>query len=163
AWLLRRPLLIHEQNAVAGTTNRLLAPLARRILLGFPGVLLGSNVEYVGNPVRQAIVAVDAPELRWAERSGNLRLLVLGGSLGARAINQAVPEALALMAPPRRPQVRHQCGRAHLDSVQHHYNELGITAEVAPFIDNMAAAYAWADVVLCRAGALTVAELAAAG
>lgn len=163
AWLLRRPLLIHEQNAVAGTTNRLLAPLARRVLLGYPEALPGERSEYVGNPVRSVIAGLASPERRWAGRSGNLRLLVLGGSLGAQAINAAVPEALALMAPPRRPLVRHQTGRAHADNVQQHYQQLGIAAEAVPFIDDMAAAYAWADVVLCRAGALTVAELAAAG
>jgi UDP-N-acetylglucosamine--N-acetylmuramyl-(pentapeptide) pyrophosphoryl-undecaprenol N-acetylglucosamine transferase len=163
AWLLRRPLLIHEQNAVAGTTNRLLSLLAQRVLLGYPDALQGDAVEYVGNPVRRAIAELDKPERRWAGRSGNLRLLVLGGSLGARAINEVVPEALALMASPRRPLVRHQAGRQHADAVRQHYDQLGVEGEVLPFIDDMAAAYAWADVVLCRAGALTVAELAAAG
>ncbi len=163
AWLLRRPLLIHEQNAVAGTTNRLLALLAKRALLGYPKALASDGAEFVGNPVRREIAALPVPELRWRGRSGALRLLVLGGSLGARAINELVPAALAQMPAALRPQVRHQAGRGHDESVQAHYAEAGIAAQVQPFIADMAEAYGWADVVLCRAGALTVAELAAAG
>src|SRR5690606_12536912 len=163
AWLLRRPLLIHEQNAVAGTTNRLLALLARRALLGYPEALHGDAVEFVGNPVRRTITALPVPSQRWIGRTGSLRLLVLGGSLGARAINEAVPAAIALLPAALRPQVRHQTGRQHADTVRAQYLALGVEGDVSPFIDDMAAAYGWADVVLCRAGALTVAELAAAG
>lgn len=163
AWLQRRPLLIHEQNAVAGTTNRLLSMLAKRVLLGYPHALEGERVEFVGNPVRREIAALPAPELRWRDRHGALRLLVLGGSLGARAINELVPAALARMPAALRPQVRHQAGRAHADAVRAHYAELGVAADVQSFIGDMAEAYGWADLVLCRAGALTVAELAAAG
>ncbi|MDX9873369.1 MAG: undecaprenyldiphospho-muramoylpentapeptide beta-N-acetylglucosaminyltransferase [Spongiibacteraceae bacterium] len=163
AWLLRRPLLIHEQNAVAGTTNRLLALFARRILLGFPDALESEQALQVGNPVRREIAQLPAPELRWQERAGPLRLLVLGGSLGARAINERVPAAVAAMPPALRPEIWHQTGREHVADVTADYAAHGIEARVVPFIADMAEAYGWADVALCRAGALTVAELAAAG
>lgn len=163
AWLRRIPLLIHEQNAVLGTTNGLLAHVARRVLLGYPGAYNGPEAQFVGNPVRATIAALPAPEQRWAGRTGNLRLLVLGGSLGAQALNNVVPAAVAAMPAALRPEVWHQTGRAHADTVAEAYRELHQTARVVPFIDDMAAAYAWADLVLCRAGALTVAELAAAG
>jgi UDP-N-acetylglucosamine--N-acetylmuramyl-(pentapeptide) pyrophosphoryl-undecaprenol N-acetylglucosamine transferase len=163
AWLLRKPLVIHEQNAVAGTTNRLLAWFAKRVLLGYPAALSGARTQFVGNPVRRAIAQLAPPEQRWAERSGALRLLVLGGSLGAKPINDVLPEAIAAMPAALRPTVWHQTGRGHADEVVRQYREHTIAARVEPFIADMAAAYAWADVVLCRAGALTVAELAAAG
>jgi UDP-N-acetylglucosamine--N-acetylmuramyl-(pentapeptide) pyrophosphoryl-undecaprenol N-acetylglucosamine transferase len=163
AWLLRVPLVIHEQNAVPGTTNRLLAYLAKLILLGYPDALRGPNVRFVGNPVRRAIAALAPPERRWAGRVGQLRLLVLGGSLGAKPINTVVPAAVAAMAPALRPEILHQTGRAHATETAALYKELQLEARVEPFIEDMAAAYAWADVVLCRAGALTVAELAAVG
>ncbi len=163
AWLLRKPLVIHEQNAVAGTTNRLLAIFAKRVLLGYPNALHGARTQFVGNPVRRAIAQLPMPEQRWAERSGAPRLLVLGGSLGAKPINDVVPAAIELMPLALRPTVWHQTGRGHADEATHQYRERGIDARVEPFISDMAAAYAWADVVLCRAGALTVAELAAAG
>lgn len=163
AWLLRKPLVIHEQNAVAGTTNRILAFIAKRILLGYPHALENDNAEFVGNPVRAAIANLPAPEQRWRARTGALRLLVLGGSLGAQPINAVLPAAIALLPESLRPEIIHQTGRTHVDTVRAQYDELNIAARVEPFIDDMAAAYAWADAVLCRAGALTVAELAAAG
>jgi UDP-N-acetylglucosamine--N-acetylmuramyl-(pentapeptide) pyrophosphoryl-undecaprenol N-acetylglucosamine transferase len=157
ARLLRKPLVIHEQNAVAGTTNRLLARIATRTLTAFPGVL--ENAEVVGNPVREQIANLPAPAQRFDGRKGALRLLVLGGSLGARFINELVPEALALMPDEQRPQVRHQAGRDHGESTDALYRQQGVAAIVNEFIDDMAEAYAWADMVICRAGALTVSEL----
>jgi UDP-N-acetylglucosamine--N-acetylmuramyl-(pentapeptide) pyrophosphoryl-undecaprenol N-acetylglucosamine transferase len=124
---------------------------------------LGRNTEWVGNPVRPEIAAVPAPTERLAGRSGPLRLLVIGGSLGAQALNERVPQALARIPAEQRPQVRHQSGRAHLEALQGHYAAAGVAAECLDFIADMAEAYAWADVVICRAGALTVAEVAASG
>jgi len=164
AWLLRRPLLIHEQNAVAGLTNRVLARFATRVFEAFPNTFpAGHHALHTGNPVRAAITAVAAPEQRLAAHQGPLRLLVLGGSLGARAINRLLPEALALLEPATRPQVWHQAGRSHYDEVPVAYQNCGVEARVVPFIEDMAEAYAWADLVLCRAGAMTIAELAAVG
>ena len=160
-WLLRKPLVIHEQNAIAGLTNRLLAPLAQRVLEAFPGTFHGKHVTHTGNPVRRAIADLPVPEQRFAARSGALRLLVLGGSLGARALNEVVPAVLAQLS--SHPEVWHQAGARNLDETLEHYRAAAVTARVEPFIDDMAAAYGWADLVLCRAGALTVAELAAAG
>lgn len=162
AWLRRVPLLIHEQNAIAGTTNKILAKLARVIATGFANVL--PNGRWVGNPVREAIVKVPPPDQRFTGRTGEpLHLLVLGGSLGARAINQLVPAALAEAAPALHYEVRHQCGASHQEATAASYVKHQVKARVEPFIDDMAGAYAWADVVICRAGALTVAELAAVG
>lgn len=164
AWLLRRPLVIHEQNAIAGTTNRLLARLARRVLAAFPGAFPdGVHAEVVGNPVRPTIAALPPPGQRYAERTGRLRLLVLGGSQGALALNETVPLALAHLPEPLRPEVRHQAGRNTLDRARDAYDLHGVEAEVTEFIDDMAEAYGWADLAICRAGALTVSELAAAG
>jgi len=169
AWLLRKPLVIHEQNAVAGTTNRLLSKLARRRLEGFPGSL--RNAEFTGNPVRADISGLPKPSgLRQSEREttggeGEKRrhLLILGGSLGALAINQVLPEALAKMPETMRPRVVHQTGAGHLEVTLEAYEEAGVRADAVTFIEDMAGAYAWADLVVCRAGALTVAELTAAG
>lgn len=164
SWLLRKPLLIHEQNAVAGLTNRLLAPLANHVMAAFPGLLSQRrNGVTTGNPVRAAIASLAAPAERFAARSGALRLLVLGGSLGAEALNGAVPEALAALPAAARPQVWHQAGKRHAERTQARYREHAVDGRVEPFIADMAAAYGWADLVICRAGALTVAELAAAG
>ncbi len=164
AWLTRRPLIIHEQNAAAGLTNRLLARLARVVLQAFPGSFNSSaTVETVGNPVREDIAAVPEPAARYADRAGPLRLLVLGGSQGALALNEAVPGALAQLAESTRPIVRHQCGETTIDATQAAYSAAGVDVELVPFIEDMAAAYAWADLVVCRAGALTVAELCAVG
>lgn len=164
AWLQRRPLLVHEQNRVAGLTNRWLARLARRVLTGFEDSLTGRRgQQWVGNPVRAAIANLAPPAQRFDGREGPLRLLVLGGSLGAQRINQSLPQALATLDASRRPLIRHQAGRAHLEATRTAYAKAGVDARVDAFIDDMADAYAWADLCLCRAGALTVAELAAAG
>jgi UDP-N-acetylglucosamine--N-acetylmuramyl-(pentapeptide) pyrophosphoryl-undecaprenol N-acetylglucosamine transferase len=158
AWLLRKPLLIHEQNAVPGLTNRLLAPFASRVLAGFPGSLRGA--EHTGNPVRAALTGVEKP----SASGGRLpHLLVVGGSLGAAAFNATVPQALAAIESGRRPEVWHQTGLKHLDSAQAAYRDAGVDARIDAFIDDMAQAYGWADLVLCRSGALTIAELAAVG
>jgi UDP-N-acetylglucosamine--N-acetylmuramyl-(pentapeptide) pyrophosphoryl-undecaprenol N-acetylglucosamine transferase len=161
AWLTRRPLLVHEQNRVAGFTNRQLARLARRVLAGFADALPGA--EWVGNPVRAAIAGLPAPAQRLAGHEGRPRLLVLGGSLGARALNLQLPRALARLAPERRPEILHQCGGRGLDEARAAYAEAGVEAQVVPFIEDMAGTYAWADLAVCRAGALTLAELTAAG
>ncbi len=164
AWLTRRPLVIHEQNAVAGLTNRLLARLARVVLQAFPGSFKArADAETVGNPVREDIAAVAEPGARYPGRSGPLRLLVLGGSQGALALNKTVPAALALLRAELRPIVRHQCGERTLDTAREAYAGSGVDVQLTPFIDDMASAYAWADLVVCRAGALTVAELCAVG
>ncbi len=164
AWLLRRPLVIHEQNAVAGLTNRLLARLARVVLQAFPGSFPANvDSETVGNPVRSDIAAIPPPSERYASHDGPLRLLVLGGSQGALALNRIVPSALALLPQQIRPLVRHQTGPRSLHDAQAAYAKHGIDVDMQPFIEDMAGAYAWADLVVCRAGALTVAELAAAG
>jgi UDP-N-acetylglucosamine--N-acetylmuramyl-(pentapeptide) pyrophosphoryl-undecaprenol N-acetylglucosamine transferase len=164
AWLLRRPLVVHEQNAVAGMTNRILARLANRVLEGFPGSF-GRRVsaEHVGNPVRPEIAAVPPPERRYAARAGRARLLVFGGSQGAARLNAVVPAALAELPAALRPEVIHQTGRHGYDETVAAYRSRGIEADVRPFIDDMAGAYGWADLAVCRAGALTIAELAAAG
>jgi UDP-N-acetylglucosamine--N-acetylmuramyl-(pentapeptide) pyrophosphoryl-undecaprenol N-acetylglucosamine transferase len=164
AWLLRRPLVVHEQNAVAGLTNRVLARLADRVLEGFPGSFgRGVRAERVGNPVRPEIAAVAPPERRYAGREGRVRLLVFGGSQGSARLNAVVPAALAELPKDLRPDVLHQTGTRGLDETRAAYRTRGIDADVRPFIDDMAGAYGWADLAVCRAGALTVAELAAAG
>lgn len=164
AWLLRRPLLIHEQNAAAGLTNRLLAGIAREVLQAFPGSFSGSiDARTIGNPVRDEIIAIEPPDTRFADRAGELRILVIGGSQGALALNKLVPEAVSLLADPATVSVRHQAGERTLDEAIAAYARCGVAADVSAFIDDMAAAYSWADVVVCRSGALTVAELAAAG
>ena len=162
AWLIGKPLLVHEQNRIPGLTNQVLARIARRVLTGFPDAFPGRGA-WVGNPVRAAIAALPAPAERYAARSGPARLLVIGGSQGARALNQRLPEALAAMPAETRPLVRHQCGAKMVDEARASYARVGVAAEITPFIDDMAAAYAWADLVLCRSGALTIAELTAAG
>jgi UDP-N-acetylglucosamine--N-acetylmuramyl-(pentapeptide) pyrophosphoryl-undecaprenol N-acetylglucosamine transferase len=162
ARILGIPLVIHEQNAIAGMTTRLLAPIANAVCESFPNTLKGKHVHTTGNPVRADIVFLPMPEQRYAERTGPLRLLVLGGSLGAQVINETVPKALALL-PDTHFDVWHQAGAQHSEPTQALYESLGVKGRVVPFIDNMAEAYAWADVVICRAGALTIAELIAAG
>jgi UDP-N-acetylglucosamine--N-acetylmuramyl-(pentapeptide) pyrophosphoryl-undecaprenol N-acetylglucosamine transferase len=161
ASLLNRPLVVHEQNAIAGLANRVLAGVADRILSGFPGVL--KKAEWVGNPVRESITCVPPPAARFDTRSGPLKLLVLGGSLGAQALNEVVPQSLRLVPEAQRPQVTHQAGAKHFDTLQRNYALAGVHAQALAFIDDMAAQYAQADLVICRAGALTVSELAAAG
>ncbi|MCW8885092.1 MAG: undecaprenyldiphospho-muramoylpentapeptide beta-N-acetylglucosaminyltransferase [Motiliproteus sp.] len=164
AWLLGIPLLIHEQNAIPGMTNKLLSKFSRRVMAAFPGAFPNRNdVICTGNPIRQNIVEVKAPSERFSSRQGALRVLVVGGSLGALAINELLPQALAAMNPEQRPQMIHQAGKRNIDSAISLYQELGVEAEVVAFIDDMNAAYEWADLVICRAGALTVSELCAAG
>jgi UDP-N-acetylglucosamine--N-acetylmuramyl-(pentapeptide) pyrophosphoryl-undecaprenol N-acetylglucosamine transferase len=161
ASLLARPLALHEQNAIAGLANRVLAALADKVMVAFPGAL--KNAEWTGNPVRAEIAAMAAPQERIGGRTGSLRLLVVGGSLGAQALNEAVPRALAMFAPSERPQVVHQAGEKHLESLRANYAAAGVAGELVAFIDDMARRYADADLVLCRAGATTVAELCAGG
>ena len=163
AVLLGRPLVIHEQNSIAGLANRVLAKVADRIVCGFPDTLPKS--EWAGNPVRPEIAALPEPAARFAGRDGAapLHLLVLGGSLGAAAINEIVPKGLALIPEAQRPTVVHQAGEKHLAALEANYAAAGVRANCVAFIQDMAGAYEWADLVLCRAGALTVAELAAAG
>lgn len=157
------PLLVHEQNRAPGMTNRVLVRLADRVLTGFPDTFPGRREEWVGNPVRAEIAAVAAPEARFADRSGALRVLVLGGSQGARALNAAVPQAVATLRGEMQFDVVHQSGETlHADALRA-YADAGVMARVEPFIADMAAAYAWADLVVCRAGALTLAELCAVG
>jgi len=164
AWLTRAPLVIHEQNAIAGFTNRRLAPLAREVLEAFPNSFdAGTKARAIGNPVRQEIFAVPPPATRFAQRSGAIRILVVGGSLGAMKLNSVVPFAIARIAGTVNVEVRHQSGERWIDSARKSYAEAKVTAEVKPFIEDMAEAYAWADLVICRAGALTISELAAAG
>lgn len=161
AALLGYRLVVHEQNSVAGLTNRVLARFADRVLEAFPGTLAGAAC--TGNPVRGEIVGAEAPAARYQARTGPLRVLVVGGSLGAKALNDTVPEALALIDAPLRPQVIHQAGRAHVDALVAHYRDRGVDAQVVAFIDDMARALGEADLVICRAGAMTIAELAAVG
>jgi UDP-N-acetylglucosamine--N-acetylmuramyl-(pentapeptide) pyrophosphoryl-undecaprenol N-acetylglucosamine transferase len=156
------PLVLHEQNSIPGLANRVLAKVASRVLTGFPNVL-GDQATWVGNPVRQDLSELPLPAQRFAGRSGRLRILVVGGSLGAQALNQVVPQALALLAPALRPWVVHQAGEKQLPALQAHYAAAGVEGELLPFIHDMAAQYAAADLVICRAGALTIAELAAVG
>lgn len=164
AFLQRVPLVIHEQNAIAGMTNRWLTRVAGTVLEAFPGSF-GTNVvtRCTGNPVRKDVTEIDEPEGRLNGRTGPVRVLVVGGSLGARVFNQQVPAALALLPAEMRPAVRHQCGEKNAQEARDAYEAAGVAASVEPFIRDMAEAYAWADIVVCRAGALTVSELCAAG
>lgn len=165
AWLLGKPLIIHEQNAVAGSTNRILARFASTVLQAYPIGLGGSKARHIGNPVRSNILEV-SKNMGSVLEDRPINLLVLGGSLGAKAINDLVPEAVAQMKPESRPKVWHQSGRAHLGDLQTRYSELGLTEQqvrTEAFIDDMADAYAWADLVVCRAGAMTIAELSVVG
>jgi UDP-N-acetylglucosamine--N-acetylmuramyl-(pentapeptide) pyrophosphoryl-undecaprenol N-acetylglucosamine transferase len=163
AWLLRRPLLVHEQNKAPGMTNRALARIARRVLCGFPDSFPGVANETVGNPVRPEIAALPPPATRFSGRSGALRLLVLGGSQGARAINNTVPKVVATLGGANAFDIRHQAGEKMIEEARKAYAEAGVPADVQPFISDMANAYGWADLVIGRAGALTIAELCAAG
>jgi UDP-N-acetylglucosamine--N-acetylmuramyl-(pentapeptide) pyrophosphoryl-undecaprenol N-acetylglucosamine transferase len=163
AWLLRKPLVIHEQNAIPGLTNRMLSKIAKRVLEGFDNSFVNiSTALWVGNPVRASIESLASPDERFDGRTAPLRLLVLGGSLGARALNKVVPQAIALIEK-HDVELKHQCGERHLEDCKSNYQQSGVKAEITAFIDDMPAAYAWADLVICRAGALTIAELSAAG
>lgn len=164
ARILRKPLVIHEQNAIAGTTNRLLARFAQKVFAAFPGAF--ATAQIVGNPVRTKIVELPLPEQRYGARTTakeNLHVLILGGSLGAKAINELVPEALAQVPIISRPEIWHQTGKLHAEATLARYMQHQVNAKVEPFIEDMAGAYAWADVIICRAGALTVSEIMAAG
>jgi UDP-N-acetylglucosamine--N-acetylmuramyl-(pentapeptide) pyrophosphoryl-undecaprenol N-acetylglucosamine transferase len=159
ASLLNRPLALHEQNAIPGLANRVLAQVSDKVMVAFPGVLKGA--EWTGNPVRAEIAAIAAPEARFRGRHGPLRVLVVGGSLGAQALNEAMPQALALLK--ERPVVVHQAGEKHIEALRKSYADAGVQGELVAFIDDMARRYAEADLVVCRAGAVTVAELSAGG
>lgn len=161
ASLLGRPLVLHEQNSIAGLANKVLAKVADRVLCAFPDALPHS--EWTGNPVRAELAAIAEPEARYDHRTGPLRILVVGGSLGAAALNDVVPKALALLPAATRPVVRHQAGAKQIDQLRANYAAAGVAGDTVPFIDDMAAAYADADLVICRAGAMTVSEVAAAG
>jgi len=163
AWLIRKPLLVHEQNAVAGMTNKILSCFASVVLQAFPGVF--KKAKTTGNPVRQSICELTAPAERFAQRDvkNRLRLLVIGGSLGAVKLNEIIPQALATMAVADRPEVIHQTGMKNIDAAKDLYESADVDAKVEAFIDDMPAAYEWADLVICRSGAMTVFELAAAG
>lgn len=161
AALLGKPLVVHEQNSVAGLANRVLAGVADRIVTGFPEAL--NKGVWAGNPVRPEIARIAPPAERLAGRSGALHLLVIGGSLGAQALNDTVPQGMALLGENELPQIVHQAGEKHLEALKDNYAKAGVTAHCVSFIEDMAGAYEWADLVICRSGALTVAELAAAG
>ena len=161
-----KPLVLHDANAVAGLATRILAFGADRILLGFPQALRGRHgklVEWVGNPLRDAICALPPPAQRFTDRVGPLRLLVVGGSLGAQALNELVPAAIANLDAAERPEIVHQAGEQHFAALRAAYARHGVVAECVAFIDDMASRYAWADFVICRGGALTISELAAVG
>ena len=159
--LLGKPLVLHEQNSVAGLTNRVLAGVADRVFTAFPDVL--KKAKWVGNPLRPAFTSQPDPAARFAGRSGPLRLLVVGGSLGAKALNAVVPKALALIAPALRPIVLHQSGAKQIDELRANYAQAGVEAELTPFIEDTARAFAEADLIVARAGASTVTEIAAVG
>lgn len=161
AWMIRKPLLVHEQNAIPGLTNKVLARLASVVLQAFPAVF--KRAITTGNPVRQSICEIAKPEDRFAQRQGNLHLLVIGGSLGAVKLNEIIPQALAKIDRDKRPQVIHQTGLKNIESARTIYSDAGVEAKVEAFIDDMPAVYEWADLVICRSGAMTVFELAAAG
>ncbi|MCO4892252.1 undecaprenyldiphospho-muramoylpentapeptide beta-N-acetylglucosaminyltransferase [Cupriavidus sp. WGtm5] len=161
ASLLGRPLVLHEQNSIAGLANKVLAKVADRVLCAFPDTLPGG--EWTGNPVREELARLDAPESRYDQRTGPLRILVVGGSLGAAALNEVVPKAIALLPQAERPVVTHQAGAKQIDTLRANYAAAQVPAQTLPFIDDMARAYADADLVICRAGAMTVSEVAAAG
>ena len=162
AKILGKPLVIHEQNSIAGLTNKTLAKVATRVLAAFPAAF-GHRAQLVGNPVRAEIAAILTPEKRFAGREGPLRLLVVGGSLGAQALNEVIPQAIAKLPLEKRPQVIHQAGVKHIDTLKNNYEKASVLVDAKAFIDDMAGMYAWADFVICRAGALTVAEVSAVG
>lgn len=164
SWLLRKPLVVHEQNAIPGMTNRWLARLATRVLEAFPHSFKNSvSAQHTGNPVRKLITAIASPAERYAIHQGEIRLLIIGGSLGAQSLNDIVPAAIATLDKQHRPTVWHQAGKQKNISTARRYAECNLEARVEPFIVNMAEAYAWADLVICRAGAMTVSELSNVG
>jgi UDP-N-acetylglucosamine--N-acetylmuramyl-(pentapeptide) pyrophosphoryl-undecaprenol N-acetylglucosamine transferase len=159
ASLLNRPLALHEQNAIAGLANRVLAQVSDKVMVAFPDTL--KNAEWTGNPVRADIASIAPPEIRFQGRNGPMRILVVGGSLGAQALNEAMPKAMALLAD--KPAVVHQAGEKHLEALKANYAAARVNGELVAFIDDMARRYAEADLVICRAGAVTIAELSAGG
>jgi UDP-N-acetylglucosamine--N-acetylmuramyl-(pentapeptide) pyrophosphoryl-undecaprenol N-acetylglucosamine transferase len=173
AALSGRPLVLHEQNSIAGLANKVLAKVARRVLVAFPNAL--PHAEWTGNPIREELARVLPPKARYAQRSGPLNVLVVGGSLGASALNEVVPRALAMLKPQERPRILHQAGARHIEALKANYAEAGLqdtsedasgeqpNVQLVPFIDDMTSAYANADLVICRSGAMTVAEIAAVG
>lgn len=164
ASLLNRPLVIHEQNSIAGLANRVLARIADQVLTAFPKVFPSSvKASLTGNPIRKEMTITPEPKLRFANRSGPLKILVVGGSLGARALNQIMPQVISSLPQVSRPRVTHQAGNKHFDALQEVYRSAGVEVELLPFIDNMAERYAECDLIICRSGALTVAEIAAIG
>lgn len=166
AWLRRCPIVLHEQNAVAGWTNRVLAHFAKRIMVAFPNAFKDRNTTKIvetGNPVRQDIINIQAPKERLTSRQSQVRLLILGGSQGATKLNELLPQAIALLPPQERPLIWHQTGKNNLDVTQKSYEDHEIKAQVSDFIQDMQEAYAWADIIICRAGALTIAEICAVG
>lgn len=173
AWLLRIPLVIHEQNATLCMTNKILKNFSSKVLISFPNLMktledkevksVGKLVYFTGNPVRNDIINLSDPAERWQKRVGSLKVLVLGGSRGAMILNQTVPQAIAKLPVSQRPEIWHQAGKDNYGITQNNYQKLGLKVKVEAFIDNMAEAYAWADLVIARAGALTIAEITAAG
>lgn len=171
AWLLKRPVVLHEQNAVAGWTNRILAKIACRIMVAFPQAFqkFSKPVIWTGNPLRKAFLSVPSPDIRYeikttaSQTHEPLRVLVLGGSQGALSLNELIPQAIAQIPIEKRPQIWHQTGNKHLEKTRALYNQQQISVQLSDFIDDMVKAYVWADVVICRAGALTIAEIAAMG
>ena len=164
AWLMGKPLYIHEQNAVAGLTNRILAKISKKVFEAFPGSFMQMpKLSCSGNPVRKEFYQLDDVEQRLAEREGRVNVLVLGGSLGAKVLNETVPQAINKIDPELRPNIRHQAGEKTVDLAHQQYEDAGVMAEVTPFIDDMAQAFEWADMIICRAGALTIAEIAVVG
>jgi len=164
AWLTRRPLIIHEQNAIVGMTNRWLAKFASQVLEAFPGAFTpNAKAICTGNPVREVLLSLEKPRERLQNRQGPLRLLILGGSRGAEALNTLCPEAIQVLKPAERPEIWHQAGEAQADITIKSYQKAEVLARVDPFIEDMAKAYGWADLVVCRAGALTIEELASVG
>lgn len=164
SWLMRKPLVVHEQNAIPGMTNRWLAKLARRVLEAFPDSFQQKRkVFHTGNPVRASILSIAKPEQRYSERNGPLRVLIIGGSLGAQALNECVPRAFAMLDETSRPTIWHQTGRNKLTSTQQGYATQRVEARLVEFIDDIDAAYAWADLLICRAGAMTVSEISNIG
>ena len=164
AWLSGIPLVVHEQNRIAGLTNKVLARFAKTVFEGFPGTFRNhSKARYCGNPVRSPISGLPHPEQRLAGRDGPTRVLVLGGSQGAAALNRLVPEAVAMIAGQGPLEIRHQAGSGHAEATLNRYRQFGLDAQVSEFIKDMEDAYGWADLLVCRAGALTIAEISAAG
>lgn len=161
AKFLGKPLVIHEQNAIAGLTNKVLSRIANQTLVAFPNAL--KDAKLVGNPVRLDMTQVELPQDRYLSRSGPLRIFVVGGSLGAQILNDVLPKTLATLAQNTRPIIVHQAGEKHIEALNKSYRDAEVSATTEAFIDNMAQMYAWADIVICRAGALTIAELSAVG